>query len=515
MLESKITEQLKSLFGELKSNFTLQAKCPTDHPKREEMIELLNDVAATSSKIEVSMVDHEELTLSIIKDGDKSSIVFRAIPSGHEFSSLILAIVNLDGGGKNLPDEAMTQRIKSLPGYFNLTTYMLTSCPNCPDVVQSLNLVAIINPHIKHTIVDCALFTREVEELGIQSVPAVYADSEMFNVGRTSLADLVDKLEQKYGSEPNDAAPQSSTYDVLIAGAGPAGATAAIYLARKGLNVAVVAERIGGQVTQTTTIENIPSIITTTGAEIAEHLTTQMEHYGVKSLDNRVIEGVEIDGKVKRLYIKGSETIQAPTLIIATGAQWRKLSIPGEDEYMGRGVAFCPHCDGALFKDKRTIVVGGGNSGVEAAIDLAGICKEVTLIEFMPHLNADKALQERLHSLSNVTILTSHDLREILGNGKKVTAIKLQNRDDNATHTVDTDGIFIQIGLLANASPFDSIVPINERGEIIVDRNGRTSTAGVYAAGDVTDVSYKQIVISMGEGAKAALSAFEDNLVLA
>ncbi len=475
-------------------------------------MELLNDIAATSPKIEVTHIDHSELSLFLLKDGDKSSIIFRAVPTGHEFSSLVLAIVNLDGGGKNMPDETLRKHISALPGYINITTYMLNTCPNCPDVVQSLNLVAILNPRIKHTIVDGALFTAEVEELGIQSVPTVYADSDMLSVGRTSLAELVNKLEQKYGATPNEAEPHSS-FDVAIAGAGPAGAAAALYLARKGVSVAVVAERIGGQATQTSSIENIPSVISTTGEELASRLKEQMLQYGVTILENRIIEGVDSDDNTKHLYMKGGEAIQARTLIIATGAQWRKLSIPGEDEYMGRGVAFCPHCDGPLFNGKRVVVVGGGNSGVEAAIELSAICNSVTLIEFMSELKADSALQERLNSLSNVTTLTSHDIREIIGNGTKVTAIKVQNRDDNSTHILDTDGVFIQVGLLPNASPFDSIVPVNERGEILVDKNGRTSIAGVYAAGDVTDVEYKQIVISMGDGAKAALSAYGDCLM--
>ncbi|MFI3321631.1 MAG: alkyl hydroperoxide reductase subunit F [Rikenellaceae bacterium] len=512
MLDRALKEQLRGVFAPLNSSYTLLIERHADHPKASEMVELMSDVADTSEKIELKEVEGEALKLSIIKDGVVSGISFRAIPNGHEFTSLLLAILNLDGKGKNIPDEFTQQRIKSLAGDINLTTYMSLTCTNCPDVVQSLNIMSIVGENIKHEAVDGAIYQQEVDKLGVQSVPTVYADGELLHVGRGGIADLLAKLEAKYGgSVPTQNVTRS--YDIAIAGGGPAGATAALYLARKGMNVAVVAERVGGQVNETSAIENIPSVLTTTGTALANDLKRHMTEYeNIEILENRTIESVESEAGIKRLQIKGGETIESEQLIIATGAQWRRLGIDGEAEYIGRGVAFCPHCDGPLFKGKKVAVVGGGNSGVEAAIDLSGICEKVYLYEFMDALKADVVLQEKLYSLPNVEVFTSYQTTKIVGDGAKVVAIEAKNRLTDELHLVDLDGIFIQIGLLANSSVFSELVDVNKAGEILVDRNGRTSHSGVYAAGDVTDVSYKQIVISMGEGAKAALAAFDDKI---
>ncbi len=512
MLENALKEQLRGIFSELSSNYKLLIELNPQHPKAAELTEFLGDFADCSSKIECESVSGEALKFTIVKDSIISGISFRAIPNGHEFTSLILAILNLDGKGKNLPDDFTTQRIKRLVGEINLTTYMSLTCTNCPDIVQSLNVMAIIGAGVKHEAVDGALYQDEVNELGIQSVPTVYADGELLHVGRGSIGDLLAKLEERYGSQQSDH-KITREYDVVVAGGGPAGATAALYLARKGLKVGVVAQKIGGQVNETSAIENIPSVASTTGTTLAADLRKHMEEYPtIELLENRIIEEVETEAGIKRLTIKGGEVIEAKQLIIATGAQWRKLGIEGESEYIGRGVAFCPHCDGPLFKDKSVAVIGGGNSGVEAAIDLAGICKKVYLYEFMESLKADNVLQEKLRSLPNVEIFTNFQTTRILGDGSRVVGLEAKNRTTEELTLTNLDGLFIQIGLSANSAVFKDLVSVNRVGEIEVDRNGRTSLNGVYAAGDVTDVSYKQIIISMGEGAKAALAAFDDRI---
>ncbi|MFR9619943.1 MAG: alkyl hydroperoxide reductase subunit F [Rikenellaceae bacterium] len=513
MLDSALRGQLRSIFSSLDSKYTLLLELHPSHPKGGEMVELLGEVAEASANIEMTVAEGEALKLSIAKGGVVSGASFRAVPSGHEFTSLLLAILNLDGKGKNLPDEFTQQRIKSIAGDVNLTTYMSLACTNCPDVVQALNIMSILNPRIKHEAVDGALYQAEVDGLGVQSIPTVYADGELLHVGRGGIADLLAKLESKYGVGDQKRPQITRAYDVMIAGGGAAGATAALYLARKGLRVAVVAERIGGQINETSAIENIPSVPTTTGTKLATDLKQHMSEYPtIELLENRTIESFESEARIKRLQIKGGETIESEQLIIATGAQWRRLGIEGEAEYIGRGVAFCPHCDGPLFKGKRVAVVGGGNSGVEAAIDLSGICERVYLYEFMDALKADNVLQDKLRTLPNVDIFTSYQTTKIVGDGAKVVALEAKDRTTEELHLVELDGVFIQIGLSANSSLFKDVVNMNRAGEIEVDRNGRTSQVGIYAAGDVTEVSYKQIIISMGEGAKAALAAFDDRI---
>lgn len=512
MLDSGLKEQVRGIFASLRSQYTLHIELHPQHPRGAELVEFLDDVAACSPNIVCRKMEGWALEFSILKDDKPSGVVFRAIPNGHEFTSLLLAILNLDGQGKNLPDEFTASRIRSLSGEINLTTYMSLTCTNCPDIVQSLNVMAILSDNITHQAVDGALYQDEVDRLNIQSVPTVYADGELLHVGRGGVADLLDKLEAKYGVK-QDSVSITRRFDVVVAGGGPSGATAALYLARKGLSVGVVAERIGGQVNETVSIENIPSVIETTGAALARDLKEQMLQLPTISLlENRTIESAELDGDVKRLFVKGGEIIEAPQLIIATGAQWRKLGVNGESEYIGRGVAFCPHCDGPLFKGKDVAVIGGGNSGVEAAIDLSGICRRVVVCEFMESLKADQVLQEKLRSLGNVEIHTNVLTKQIVGDGTKVTALEIQNRATSQSLKIDLDGVFVQIGLSANSSLFADHLNTNRVGEIEVDRNGRTSLGGVYASGDVTDVSYKQIIISMGEGAKAALAAFDDKI---
>ncbi|MFI3259935.1 MAG: alkyl hydroperoxide reductase subunit F [Rikenellaceae bacterium] len=513
MLDSAVMAQLRELFSGLKSQYTLRAKIRPDHPKRGEMVDLITSFAESSPQIVCHIEPDEAIELTISKDGEPSRVSFRAIPSGHEFTSLILAILNLDGKGRNLPDDFTSGRIRSLSGPIKLTTYMSLSCTNCPDVVQALNVMAILSDGISHEAVDGSLYEAEVKRLNVQSVPMVFADGRLLHVGRGGIADILAKLEAKYGGEIA-ATPVVRGYDVTVAGGGPAGATAALYLARKGLRVALVAQRIGGQVNETSAIENIPSVITTLGPTLSADLKSHLLQYPtIELLENRIIESADfsVDG-VKRLQIKGGEVVESQQLIIATGAQWRRLGVNGEAEYIGRGVAFCPHCDGPIFRGREVAVIGGGNSGVEAAIDLSGICSKVILLEFMESLKADEVLQRKLRTLSNVLIHTNTQTTQIIGDGEKVVAIEIRDRESGEQKQVELSGVFIQIGLVANSQLFHNQLNVNRTGEIEVDRNGRTSAQGVYAAGDVTDVSYKQIVISMGEGAKAALALFDDGM---
>lgn len=478
-------------------------------------MEFLNDFASTSSRISVEQhtAEGDTLAFDLLKRGEPTGITFRGIPNGHEFTSLLLALLNADGKGKNLPDEGVARRVRALQGDIRLQTYISLTCTNCPDVVQTLNIFALLNPNISHEMIDGALFQDEVNAKGVQAVPSVFADGELLHVGRGSLVELLEKMEARYPSAGEAAngvvEPQERHFDVVVLGGGPAGASAAIYSARKGLKVAILAERIGGQVKETVGIENLISIPYTTGAELADNLRTHLTHYPIELFENRRIEATELMGKEKIVRVAGGEVFTAPAVIIATGAGWRRLNVEGEAEYIGRGVAFCPHCDGPFYAGKRVAVVGGGNSGIEAAIDLAGICQKVTVIEFMDSLKADQVLQDKARSLANVEILTSTQTMKVVGSGAKVTAVELKNRETGEEQTLELDGIFVQIGLSANSQPFEELEK-TRIGEIIIDAHCRTNIPGVYAAGDVSSVPYKQIIIAMGEGAKAALTAFDD-----
>ena len=515
MIDSSIIQQVTDIFANLDSRYTLSAYISSEHESGAQMAEFLNDFATTSSHISVEhhTATGNTLYFDLLKEGRPTGIAFRGIPNGHEFTSLLLAILNADGKGKNLPDEGIARRIGALQGDIRLQTYISLSCTNCPDVVQTLNIFALLNPNISHEMVDGALFQNEVEAKGVQAVPSVFANGELLHVGRGSLGELLEKLEAKYPSAGDAASatgePITRHYDVVVVGGGPAGASAAIYSARKGLKVAIVAERIGGQVKETVGIENLISIPYTTGSELADNLRTHLTHYPIELFENRRIERTELAGKQKLIEVVGGELFSAPAVIIATGAGWRRLNVEGEAEYIGRGVAFCPHCDGPFYAGKRVAVVGGGNSGIEAAIDLAGICQKVTVIEFMDSLKADKVLQDKVRSLPNVEILTSTQTTKVEGNGEKLTALRLKDRQTDEEHTLELDGVFVQIGLSANSQPFTELEK-TRIGEIVIDAHCRTNISGVYAAGDVSSVPYKPIIIAMGEGAKAALTAFDD-----
>jgi NADH-dependent peroxiredoxin subunit F len=515
MLDATILEQLAGHFSSLENEFTF-ALCPSQHEKQAELRTLLEELATTSPKIHVveSGSEVKEVRFDILKNGATTGIRFRAVPGGHEFTSLILAILNGDAKGK-LPDEGITQRIRALRGPIEVRTYVSLSCTNCPDVVQALNLMALLHGDFRHEAVDGELAEQEVRRYGIQGVPSVVAGDKLIHVGKATLSELLETLEEHFGvnqSDASEAGPADARrYDVVVIGGGPAGASAAIYSARKGLKTAVVAQRFGGQVQETLGIENLVSVVHTEGPRLAADLEKHMRSYAIDLFEHRKVEELQL-GTQKTIRLKGSERMTADAVIIATGAKWRELGVPGEKEYIGRGVAFCPHCDGPFYKAKRVAVVGGGNSGIEAAIDLAGICGHVTVIEFMDRLKADDVLIKNLGLLSNVEVITNARTTEVVGDGSKVTAIKYQDRATDVVHEVALDGVFVQIGLVPNSSIVKDIVDTNRFGEIVVDAKNRTSASGVYAAGDVTTVPFKQIVIAMGEGAKAALSAFEDRI---
>ena len=500
------------MFVDLKANYTFDITASSAHESYPELLELLNDVAGCSDRINCKVNAGSGLEFSILKDGESTGIKFRGVPNGHEFTSLLLAILNSDGQGKNIPDEGICNRIKALKGPIRISTYVSLTCTNCPEVVQSLNLMAILNPDVSHEMVDGAINQRETEALKIQGVPSIFADGKLLHVGLSDVGELLNKLEKQYESKDKNTEKEGKVYDVLVVGGGPAGVSAAIYSARKGLKVGVLAERIGGQVKETTGIENLISVPNTTGGQLAENLKLHIQDYSIDLLEHRRVEQVTIAGKDKIVFTTGGEKYIAPALIVATGAGWRKLNIPGEQQYIGRGVAFCPHCDGPFYKGKHVAVIGGGNSGIEAAIDLAGICSKVTVFEFLDELKADKVLQDKVRSLENVEIFLSSQTSEVVGNGEKVTGVWVKDRKKEQERLVELDGIFVQIGLMPNSSVFKEIVNTNNRGEIEIDSHCRTSQTGVYAAGDVTTVPYKQIIISMGEGARAALAAFEDRV---
>lgn len=518
MLDKDIITQLQGIFTPLTTPLTLVVNGAVGREDTAAMLEFARDFASASPAISVEEGNAyptlEAPVLELRREGKPCGVRFCGIPNGHEFTSLILAVLNAAGLGKNLPDEALQRRIKALKGPADVQTFVSLTCTNCPDVVQSLNIIALLNPAYSNTTIDGGVSPEMVSKLNIQSVPTVYADGKLVSVGRADLGELVGRLEEAFGAEAPaaeaDAKPKS--FDAIVAGGGPAGAAAAIYLARKGLRTAVVAGRIGGQVKDTMDIENLISVPLTTGPALAADIRKHLEKYEISIFDNRRIVSNELAGPTKRLTVEGGEVFEAPALVIATGASWRRLGVEGEDSYIGRGVAFCTHCDGPFYAGKRVAVVGGGNSGIEAAIDLAGICTHVDVFEFLDELKADEVLRKRLVELPNVDVHLSSAVSEVTGDGTKVTGLEVKDRPTGHVEDYKVDGVFVQIGLTPNSAPFADQVAVNARKEIIADTFGRTNIPGVYAAGDVTDVPYKQIVIAMGEGAKAALSAVDDKM---
>lgn len=514
MLDQDLKNQLRSVFQVLESDIELVLHC-CSHEKQSELKEMLEEVAATSEKIKLVNSGSEVIVPSFFLrvKGKDTGAHFRGIPGGHEFSSLIIAILNSDRKGK-MPDQAMLERIRRLKGPIQLKTYISLSCENCPDVVQALNLMALLHGNFHHEMVDGGFVPEEIDALKIQGVPSVVSAGKLFHSGKIQFLDLLQKLEEYFGKESVADATQSTelgNYDTVVIGGGPAGASAAIYSARKGLKTAVLCERIGGQVQDTKGIENFISLPYTEGPQLTAQLAEHMKQYPIRIFEQRRVRAIDAN---RNIILESGEKISARAIIVTTGAKWRELGVPGEKEYLGRGVAFCPHCDGPFYKGKKVAVIGGGNSGVEAAIDLAGIVKEVVLLEFGEQLRADQVLVEKLKSLPNVSFLTNAQTKEILGDSQKVNALSYFDRKEQQMNKIELDGVFVQIGLLPNSGFLQGVVELNRAGEIIVDAKGRTSSAGIYAAGDVTTIPYKQIIMAMGDGAKAALAAFEDLLML-
>lgn len=518
MLDPQMKEQLSAVFQKLENEVAL-VYSTSAHPDQQELIEMLEEVASTSAKI-ITRPDTNTTPAStpqfrIFRQGQDTGIFFRAIPGGHEFTSLIVAILNTDGKGK-MPDAALASRIQRLNKNIHLKTYISLTCENCPDVVQALNQIALIHGSFSHEIIDGGYTPEDIKAVGIQGVPSLVRNGDLVHSGRINMLDLITKLEELFGKDESAPALEPVNqnlghFDVLVVGGGPAGASAAIYTVRKGLSTAMITETIGGQVQETKGIENLISVTYTEGPQLAAQLNKHVAAYPVKVLENRRVKSIS-QGSLKQIQLESGEHLTANSVIVATGAKWRELGIEGEKQYIGRGVAFCPHCDGPYYKGKTVAVVGGGNSGVEAAIDLSGIVGQVVLFEYNDQLKADQILVDKLKSLPNVRIVTSARTQKILGDGQKVTALEYVDRKTDKLETFTLDGIFIQIGLVPNSSFLKETVKLSKFGEIIVDEKGRTSEPGIYAAGDVTTTPYKQIIIAMGEGAKAALAAFEDRM---
>ncbi|MEH6413333.1 MULTISPECIES: alkyl hydroperoxide reductase subunit F [Pseudomonas] len=511
MLDATLKSQLKTYLERVTQPIEIVASLD-DGAKSRELHDLLVEIAGLSNLITFSAdgTDARRPSFSLNRPGADISLRFAGIPMGHEFTSLVLALLQV-GGHPSKASAEVIEQIQALEGEFNFETYFSLSCQNCPDVVQALNLMAVLNPNVRHVAIDGALFQDEVESRKIMAVPSIYLNGEVFGQGRMGLEEILGKIDTNAGARQAEKINAKEAFDVLVVGGGPAGAAAAIYAARKGIRTGVAAERFGGQVLDTLAIENFISVQETEGPKLATALEEHVKQYDVDIMNLQRGEALipAAEGVLHEVRLAGGASLKAKTVILATGARWREMNVPGEQEYRGRGVAYCPHCDGPLFKGKRVAVIGGGNSGVEAAIDLAGIVAQVTLIEFDSQLRADAVLQRKLRSLPNVNVITSALTTEVLGNGEKVTGLRYKDRTTDEEHEVALEGIFVQIGLLPNTDWLKGTVELSPRGEIIVDAKGQTSIPGVFAAGDVTTVPYKQIVIAVGEGAKASLAAFD------
>jgi alkyl hydroperoxide reductase subunit F len=513
MLDANLSAQLKAYLEKVTQPIEI-VESLDGGAKSAELHELLEEITALSDKITLVRRDDDarKPSFAINRGGTDIGVRFAGIPMGHEFTSLVLALLQV-GGHPSKTTQDVIEQVRNLDGDFAFETYFSQSCQNCPDVVQALNLMSVLNPKIKHVAIDGALFQDEVDARQVMSVPTVYLNGEVFDQGRMSLEQIVAKLDT--GAAKRDAAKLKTkdAFDVLIVGGGPAGAAAAIYSARKGIRTGVAAERFGGQVLDTMGIENLISVPHTEGPKLSAALEQNVREHEVDVMNlqraTKLVPASAATGGLVQVQLENGATLKSKTVILSTGARWRQMNVPGEDAYRNKGVAYCPHCDGPLFKGKRVAVIGGGNSGVEAAIDLAGIVSHVTVLEFDSQLRADEVLQRKLRSLPNVAILLNAQTTEVLGDGQKVNGLVYTDRVSGNTHTVDLEGIFVQIGLLPNTEWLKGTVELSARGEIVINDRGETSVPGVFAAGDATTVPYKQIVIAMGAGSTAALSAFD------
>jgi alkyl hydroperoxide reductase subunit F len=511
MLDAGLAAQLKTHLEKVTHPIELVASLD-DSPKSTELQTLLDEIASLSPKITVDRRDDDARrpSFAIVRTGTDVSVRFAGIPMGHEFTSLVLALLQVGGHPSTASEETLRQ-IRDLDGTYEFETYFSLSCQNCPDVVQALNLMSVVNPNVRHVAIDGSLFRNEVEERKVKAVPSVFLNGQPFEQGRMTLEQIVARLDVASEARRRDEIDGKEPFDVLVVGAGPAGAAAAIYAARKGIRTGIVAERFGGQVLDTMSIENFVSVPYTEGPKLAAALEAHVDEYEVDVMKlqraRKLVPADRADGLVT-VELESGASLEARTVVLSTGARWRSLGVPGEEEYRNKGVTYCPHCDGPLFKGKRVAVIGGGNSGVEAAIDLAGVVAHVTLIEFDDQLRADEVLQRKLRSLRNVDIITSGATTEIHGDGEQVTGLSYRHRGSGDLHRVDVDGVFVQIGLLPNTEWLEGTVELAPTKEVVIDDHGLTSVPGAFAAGDCTTVPFKQIVVAAGAGSTAALSAF-------
>ena len=510
-LDITIKNQLQDYMARLVNPIKLLANLD-ETASSQEMLEMLEEVASLSEKITLNKetdVSKRIPSFEVNRETDLTGITFAGIPSGHEFTSFVLAL--LQAGGHPLKiDAEKIEQIKNIQGKFHFETYISLSCHNCPDVVQALNAMSIINSNISHVMIDGALFQKEVEDKQIMAVPTIFLNDKPFGQGRMELDEIVNKIDSSASLKEAEKISKKETYDILIVGGGPAGASAAIYSARKGLRTGIVSERFGGQVMDTLGIENFISVKATEGPKLVAALEEHVKEYDVDIMNLQRAKSIQKNDEnaLFEVELENGGKLKSKSVIVATGARWRELNVPGEKEFKGKGVAYCPHCDGPLFKGKHVAVIGGGNSGVEATIDLANIVGHVTLFEFAPELKADDILQKRLYSLSNVDVILNAQTLEVLGTDKVNSMIYL-DRKTNEKKTIPLEGIFIQIGLLPNTDFVKNTVDLSKFGEIIIDSHGQSSLKGLFAAGDATTVPYKQIIIAMSEGAKASLGAFD------
>jgi alkyl hydroperoxide reductase subunit F len=509
MLDVNLKTQLKGYLERLRQPVEMVAALD-EGAASQEMLELLLEIGSLSPLLTLAAQREEwavKPSFGLRRPGEEARVRFAGVPMGHEFTSLVLALLQT-GGHPPKADAAVLEQVRALDAPLNFETFVSLSCQSCPDVVQALNLLAITNPNIRHTMYDGALFGAEVERRNVLAVPAVFLNGEPFGQGRLDLAEILAKLDTQAPGREMARLNARAPYDVLVVGGGPAGAAAAVYAARKGIRTGLAAERLGGQLLDTVGIENFISVTETHGHKLAAGLDEHVAAYEVDVM-NSTRAAALVPGELIEVQLTSGATLKARSVIIATGARWREINVPGEREYRNRGVAYCPHCDGPLFKGKRVAVIGGGNSGVEAAIDLAGLVSHVTLIEYDAQLRADAVLVRKLESLPNVTVVTNAQTTEVVGDGERVTGLQYRDRPSGAVHAVALAGVFVQIGLKPNTDWLKGTVKLSPHGEVEIDARGQTSVPGVFAAGDCTTVPFKQIVIAMGEGAKASLSAFD------
>ncbi|MGX5446710.1 alkyl hydroperoxide reductase subunit F [Bacillus thuringiensis] len=502
ILDADIKTQLSQYLQLMENDILLKVSAGDDNVSKD-MLALVDELATMSSKITVEKVELERTpSFSVNRPGEDTGVVFAGIPLGHEFTSLVLALLQVSGRAPKI-EQKLIDQIKNIQGEYHFESYISLSCHNCPDVVQALNVMSVLNSSITHTMIDGAAFKEEVESKDIMAVPTVYLNGESFGSGRMTLEEILAKMGNgPDASELSDKDP----YDVLVVGGGPAGASAAIYAARKGIRTGIVAERFGGQVMDTMGIENFISVKKTEGPKLVASLEEHVKEYDIDVMNLQRAKRLEKKELIE-VELENGAILKSKSVIVSTGARWRNVGVPGEAEFKNKGVAYCPHCDGPLFTGKDVAVIGGGNSGIEAAIDLAGIVKHVTVLEFMPELKADAVLQERLNSLPNVTVLKNVQTKEITGTDK-VNGISYIDRETEEVHHAELQGVFVQIGLVPNTDWLGETVE-RARGEIVTDKHGATNVPGVFAAGDCTNNPYKQIIISMGSGANAALGAFD------